>query len=80
MVQDGDRRKQYLGFMLASVLFDPQLSDMEPQIEAFNKTLVNQLLQSVSTCLKRNDILNDQVAAALKALDPVVLLVYKHYD
>ena len=65
---------------MSSVLFDPTLSDMSTKIEVFNKSLVNPLLQSVSTCLKKNDILNDQSAAALKCVEPVMLLVYKHYD
>ena len=80
LVQDGDKRKQYLGFILSSVVFDPALSDLDPQIEAFNKSIVNPLLQAVNSCLKRNEIFTDHVAAALKALDPIILLVYKNYD
>ena len=62
------------------MVFDPVLSDLDPQIDTFNKSVVNPLLQAVNTCLKRNEIFTDHVAAALKALDPIILLVYKDYD
>ena len=44
MVQDGDKRKQYLGFMLASVLLDPKLGTLGAHTEFFNKTILNPLL------------------------------------
>ena len=69
-----------MGFILSSVVFDPALSDIDPYIETFNKSIVNPLLQSVNTCLKRNDIFTDQAAASLKAIEPIILLVYKNYD
>ena len=81
MVQDGDKRKQYLGFMLASVLLDPHLSCLGAHTDFFNKSILNPLLQSVNTCLKRNEVLrNDQGAAAIKAVGPILTLVYRHFD
>ena len=44
MVQDGEKRKQYLGFMLASVLLDPHLGSLGPHVEFFNKFILNPLL------------------------------------
>ena len=81
MVQDGEKRKQYLGFMLASVLLDSQLGTLGPNTDFFNKTILNPLLQSMSTCLKKNEVLrSDQGAAALKAVMPILTLVYRHFD
>lgn len=81
MVQDGEKRKQYLGFMLASVLLDPHLGTLGPHAEFFNKNILNQLLQSINTCLKKNEVLrNDQGAAAIKAVMPMLTLVYKYFD
>ena len=62
------------------MVLDPSLCDLEPNLDTFNRSTVNPLLQSISTCLKRNDPFTDQSAAALKALEPICLLVYKHYD
>ena len=81
MVQDGERRKQYLGLILVSVILDPHLGTLGAQTDFFNKTILNPLLQSVSTCLKKNEVLrNDQGAAAIKAVQPILTLVYKHFD
>lgn len=67
--------------MLASVLLDPHIGTLGPHVEFFNKTILNSLLQSISTCLKRNEMLrNDQGAAALKAVTPILSLVYRHFD
>ena len=81
MVQDGEKRKQYLGYMLASVLLDPHLGTLGANSDFFNKTILNALLQSISACLKKNEVLrSDQGAAALKAMMPILTLVYKHFD
>ena len=81
MVQDGEKRKQYLGFMLASVLLDSHLGTLGPNTDFFNKTILNPLLQSMSTCLKKNEVLrSDQGAAALKAVMPILTLVCRYFD
>ena len=57
MVQDGEKRKQYLGFMLASVLLDPKLGTLSTNTDFFNKSILNPLLQSMNTCLRKNEVL-----------------------
>ena len=67
--------------MLASVLLDPHLGSLGPHTDFFNKVILNPLLQSINTCLKRNEVLkSDQGAAAIKVVMPILTLVYKHFD
>lgn len=81
LAQEGEMRKQYLGFMLGSVLFDSKLGSLGSSPDFFNKSVVNPLLQSISTCLKKNEVVgNDQGAAAVKCAIPIIDLVYRYFD
>ena len=63
------------------MILDPHIGTLGQNADLFNRTILNPLLQSVSTCLKKNEVLrSDQGAAAIKAVIPILTLVYKHFD
>lgn len=63
------------------MILDPRLGTLGHNAEFFNKTILNSLLQSVNTCLKKNEVLrSDQGAAAIKTVGPILSIVYRYFD
>lgn len=79
-MQDGDQKKQYLGFTLASVILDPDLCNLDRSADFFNKSVANPLLQSIFNAIKKHDFDNALYCAALKAFESTAKAVYSFFD
>ena len=80
MVCDVDKRKQYLGFVLTNVVFDPRLCCMESSINYFNKSIVNPVIQAINNTVNKNELLSDMVAIAMKAWETIMHQVFRNYE
>jgi len=80
LVQDGDQKKQYLGLMIASVIFDPALSNMERSSDFFNKSVANPLLSAIQNTVKKHEPDSEYFCASLKAFESVIKLIYSYFD
>lgn len=77
LIQDSDQRKQWVGFLLISKIFDPKMCEVDEQV--FNKT-INVFLQSISTVISKNDLLSDISIVAISAWQAITSMLGHLYD
>lgn len=73
-------KKQRDGFLILSQVLSPQVGSLDKALPAFNKSLLNPIMQVILTTVKQNDILSDCCATALKCLHELLNVVYTNYD
>jgi hypothetical protein len=49
-------------------------------MQTFNKSLLNPIMQSIQMAVNGNEILSDNAIVALKALKPLLQIIYRTYN
>ena len=61
--------------MVSSTVLDPRLGTLEgatSNLDMFNKSVMNPLMQAITQVVNKNDLLSDLLVVALKAWEPVM--------
>ena len=66
--------------MLASVILDPKLSNLERNADFFNKSIVNPLLQAIFNAVKKQEFESELFCFAIKAFEVIVKVTYSFFD
>ena len=69
-----------MSLILASVILDPQLCNLERNADFFNKSIVNPLLQSIFNIVKKHEFDSDLFCVAMKAFAVIIKAVYSFFD
>lgn len=62
------------------MILDPDLCNLDRSSDFFNKSVVNPLLQSIFSAIKKHDLDNALHCAALKAFESATKAVYSFFD
>ena len=64
LIQEADKRKQWLGFMLITRVFDPQVSKID---EAVFTRHINIILHSMSNSMNKHELFDEVSVVACRA-------------